>query len=107
MLQLIQQKRGHAPTLDPDQICTHCDPGARKSGIKEHETVALYDSPALDILQISLIGFSVGMFFPLTNPNTYRSCDVLFHINHHIYVNETQNQKKIIPIPITKKLSHL
>lgn len=81
MLQLIQQKCGHAPTLDPDQICTHCDPGARKSGISGHETVALYDSPALDTLQISLTGFSVGMLFPLTYPNTYSSCDV-FHVNH-------------------------
>lgn len=82
MLQLIQQKCGHAPTLDPDQIWTHCDPGARKSGINGHETMVLYDSPALDTLQISLTGFSVEMFFPLTYPNTYSSCDVVFHVNY-------------------------
>lgn len=63
MCWLIQQKHGHAPTLDPDQICTHCDPGAHKSAINGHETTALYDSPALDTLQISLTGFSVGMVF--------------------------------------------
>lgn len=63
MLHLIQQKRHHAPTLDPNQICTHCDPGARKSALNGHETMALHDSPALDTLQMTLTDFSVGTFF--------------------------------------------